>query len=54
MHTRRGAAMGRDVIHWWTEGAKLENKLDPAQSKWGKYLDDLYMGRKDPGPGEKS
>jgi replication-associated recombination protein RarA len=54
MHTRRGAAMGRDVVHWWTQGAKLENRLDPAQTKWGKYLDDLYMGRKDPEPEEKS
>ena len=32
MHTRRGAAMGRDIVHWWTQGAKLENKLDPAQT----------------------
>ena len=46
MHTRRGAAMGRDVAHWWTQGAKLENQLDPAQTQWGKYLDDLYMGGK--------
>ena len=54
MHTRRGAAMGRDVVHWWTQGAKLENRLDPAQTKWGKYLDEFYMGRKDPEPEEKS
>lgn len=47
MHTRRGAAMGRDVAHWWTEGAKLENKLDQVQTPWGKYLDDLYLGRKE-------
>ena len=46
MHTRRGAEMGRDVKHWWTQGAKLENKLDQTQTPWGKYLDDLYMGEK--------
>jgi len=46
MHTRRGAEMGRDIVHWWTEGAKLENKLEQTQTPWGKYLDDLYMGKK--------
>ena len=38
--------MGRDIVHWWTEGAQLENKLDQTQTPWGKYLDDLYMGKK--------
>ena len=47
MHTRRGADMGRDVEHWWTDGAKLQNKLNEAETPWGKYLDDLYMGRKE-------
>jgi replication-associated recombination protein RarA len=46
MHTRRGVAMGRDVAHWWTQGAKLENKLNDTQTPWGQYLEDLYMGRK--------
>ena len=54
MHTRRGAAMGRDVKHWWTEGAKLENRLNAAQTPWGRYLDDLYMGRKDRETNEES
>jgi hypothetical protein len=53
MHTRRGVAMGRDVVHWWTQGAKLENKLNEAETPWGKYLDDLYMGRKDREPKEE-
>jgi replication-associated recombination protein RarA len=45
MHTRRGVALGRDVKHWWTEGAKLKNKLSDAPTPWGDYLDELYMGR---------
>lgn len=44
MHTRRGAAMGRDVAHWWAEGAKLENQITETKTPWGKYLDDLYSG----------
>jgi replication-associated recombination protein RarA len=47
LHTRRGAAMGRDVKHWWTQGAKLENKLNEEETPWGQYLDDLYMGKKE-------
>lgn len=46
LHTRRGAAMGRDVKHWWTNGAKLSNKLVEEQSPWGKYLDELYLAPK--------
>jgi replication-associated recombination protein RarA len=47
LHTRRGAEMGRDVKHWWTQGAKLENKLNDEETSWGQYLDDLYMGKKE-------
>jgi replication-associated recombination protein RarA len=47
LHTRRGAAMGRDVAHWWTQGARLENKVDETQTPWGKYLEDLYLGKKE-------
>jgi replication-associated recombination protein RarA len=47
MHTRRGVGMGRDIVHWWTQGAKLENKVTDTPTPWGNYLDDLYMGRKD-------
>lgn len=43
MHTRRGVEMGRDVKHWWTNGAKLENKLSETPTPWGQYLDNLYM-----------
>ena len=50
MHTRRGVEKGRDVVHWWTQGAKLENELNNTQTPWGKYLDDLYMGQKDGEP----
>jgi replication-associated recombination protein RarA len=47
LHTKRGAAMGRDVAHWWKDGAKLSNKLHEEQSPWGKYLEDLYLGKAD-------
>jgi len=47
LHTRRGAEMGRDVAHWWTNGAQLSNKLVEEKSPWGKYLDDLYLGPKE-------
>jgi len=46
MHTRRGAALGRDVNHWWTQGAVLKNKLDDSETPWGKYLNELYTEEK--------
>jgi len=52
LHTRRGAAMGRDVKHWWLDGAKLRNKLSEEQTPWGKYLDELYLGKKEDTPKE--
>lgn len=27
MHTRRGQEMGRDFLHWFTQGARVENEL---------------------------
>jgi replication-associated recombination protein RarA len=27
MHTKRGQEMGRDFLHWYTNGAKVENEL---------------------------
>lgn len=38
MHTRRGVGMGRGKAHWWKEGARLENRIEPYESKWGDYL----------------
>jgi replication-associated recombination protein RarA len=38
LHTRRGVEMGRTVAHWWNEGAKLENRMDGYDPKWGDYL----------------
>ena len=38
LHTSRGAAMGRDAAHWWNEGARLENRIEGYDSKWGDYL----------------
>ena len=38
VHTRRGAEMGRDAAHWWSEGAKLSNRIPTYDPKWGNYL----------------
>ena len=38
MHTRRGASVGRGKAHWWNEGAKLENRTEGYDPKWGDYL----------------
>jgi replication-associated recombination protein RarA len=38
VHTRRGAEMGRDVAHWWSEGARLNNRIPGYDPKWGEYL----------------
>jgi len=38
MHTRRGVGMGRDKAHWWNEGARLENRIEDYDPKWGNYL----------------
>jgi replication-associated recombination protein RarA len=38
LHTRRGADLGRDTAHWWSEGARLKNRIPGYQSKWGDYL----------------
>jgi replication-associated recombination protein RarA len=45
MHTRRGAEMGRDAAHWWNEGAKLENRMEDYDPKWGDYLRKLAGAR---------
>jgi len=50
LHTKRGAAMGRDVAHWWNDGAKLRNRLSEEQSPWGRYLERVYLGAKDDKP----
>jgi replication-associated recombination protein RarA len=41
VHTRRGAEMGRDVAHWWNEGARLRNRIPGYDSKWGDYLREM-------------
>ena len=38
MHTRRGAQLGRDLAHWWNEGARLRNRIPGYNPKWGDYL----------------
>lgn len=41
LHTRRGAEMGRDIAHWWNEGARLHNRIPGYDPKWGDYLRQL-------------
>jgi replication-associated recombination protein RarA len=38
LHTRRGAEMGRDLAHWWNQGARLHNRMPGYNRKWGDYL----------------
>jgi replication-associated recombination protein RarA len=41
LHTRRGTELGRDVAHWWNQGARLHNRIAGYDPKWGNYLRDL-------------
>ncbi len=41
LHTRRGAEMGRDLAHWWNQGARLHNRIPGYKPKWGEYLRQL-------------
>jgi replication-associated recombination protein RarA len=41
MHTSKGVGMGRDKAHWWREGARVENRIDGYDAKWGDYLRNL-------------
>jgi len=41
LHTRRGAEMGRDLAHWWNQGARLRNRIAGYNPKWGDYLRQL-------------
>jgi len=43
LHTRRGAEMGRGTAHWWSDGARLENEVGGFETKWGKYMGDIFM-----------
>jgi replication-associated recombination protein RarA len=38
LHTRRGVEKGRDLAHWWNEGARLRNRIPGYDPKWGDYL----------------
>ena len=38
LHTRKGTSMGRGKANWWNEGARLENRIEGYDSKWGDYL----------------
>jgi hypothetical protein len=54
MHTRRGVEMGRDAAHWWDEGARLENRIEAYDPKWGDYLRRLARAKVDATGEEKS
>jgi replication-associated recombination protein RarA len=41
LHTRRGGEMGRDLAHWWNQGARLHNRIPGCNPKWGDYLRQL-------------
>jgi replication-associated recombination protein RarA len=41
LHTRRGVEMGRDLAHWWNQGARLRNRISEYDPKWGNYLRQL-------------
>jgi replication-associated recombination protein RarA len=41
LHTHRGAEMGRDLAHWWNQGAHLRNRIPGHNPKWGDYLRQL-------------
>jgi replication-associated recombination protein RarA len=41
LHTRRGAALGRDAAHWWNQGARLHDRIPGYDPKWGDYLRQL-------------
>lgn len=47
MHTKRGADLGRNAAHWWNEGAKLENRAEGYESKWGDYLRKLAGAKRE-------
>ncbi|HTY48078.1 MAG TPA: hypothetical protein VMB48_00135 [Steroidobacteraceae bacterium] len=52
LHTRRGAQMGRDMAHWWNEGARLHNRIPGYDPKWGDYLRQLAgTAPREPDPG---
>jgi replication-associated recombination protein RarA len=45
LHTRRGSEMGRGTVHWWNDGARLDNEVGGFETKWGDYLRKLYGGK---------
>ncbi len=47
MHTRRGQEMGRDFLHWFTTGARVENELPGRDTTYQSRI--LEMLRHDAG-----
>jgi replication-associated recombination protein RarA len=47
MHTRRGQEMGRDFLHWFTNGARVENELPNRDTTYRERL--FTMLRRDGG-----
>ena len=44
MHTRRGQEMGRDFMHWFTEGARVENEIPNRDQTYRSRILDLLQG----------
>lgn len=48
MHTRRGQELGRDFLHWFTNGARVENELPSRDTTYRSRILDL-LGRNEDG-----
>jgi replication-associated recombination protein RarA len=47
MHTRRGQEMGRDFLHWFTRGARVENELPDRDTTYRSRILDLLQRDED-------
>lgn len=41
MHTRRGQAMGRDFLHWFSEGAQVANEIPDRDLTYRKRVQEI-------------
>ncbi len=47
MHTRRGQELGRDFLHWFTNGARVENELPDRDTTYRSRILDLLRRDQD-------
>jgi replication-associated recombination protein RarA len=47
MHTRRGQEMGRDFLHWFTNGARVENELPGRDTTYRSRILDMLKREED-------